>query len=103
MIVDPSAQSKQDAFDIALFIAQDNQSAALRFLDKLEETYELLADFPEIGHPPYFDFIEGLMTLQVKGFNNHSIFYRILGDVIRIERVSDMSQVLPSMFKHLEE
>ena len=51
----------------------------------------------------YFDFIDGLMTLQVKGFSNHNIFYRVSDDGIRIERVSDMSQVLPYMFKYLEE
>lgn len=100
MTVDPSEQSKQDALEIALYIAQNNQSAALRFLDKLEETYELLSDFPEMGHTPYFDFIDGLLTLQVNGFSNHNIFYRVIGDVIRIERVSEMSRSLPNLFKH---
>ena len=102
MIVDPSEQSKQDVREIALYIAQDNQDAALRFLDAIEQTYEIIGDFPNIGHPPVFDFVEGLQTVLVKGFDHHHIFYRVLDDRVRIERVADGRRHLPELLKYLQ-
>ena len=101
MRVDPSEQSKQDVRKIALYIAQDSQTAALRFLDAIEETYTAVGEFPDIGHTPFFDFVEGLQTILVKGFKHHQIFYRVLEDRVRIERVADGRRDLPELFKYL--
>ena len=57
MIVDPSEQSKLDVLEIARYFAIENQTAALRFLDNVEQTYILLSDFPDMGHPPVFDLL----------------------------------------------
>ena len=103
MIVDPSEQSKQDALDIALYIAQDNQNTAIQFLDKLEETYTMLAEFPQMGHAPYFDFIEGLQAVAIINFSGYNAFYRVVGDVIYIDRVSHNSRHLPNLFEYLGE
>ena len=101
MRIDPSEQSKADALEIARFIAKDNVSAALRFLENLEATYNMLSEHPAIGHVPVFDFIEGLETLVVKGFKHHQIYYRVLGEVIRIERVADARRDLPAFFAYM--
>jgi len=101
MIIDPSEQSKIDALKIARYIAKDNVTAALRFLDNLDATYDMLAEHPAIGHPPVFDFIANLETLIIKGFKHHQIYYRVLDDIIRIERVADGRRDLPMLFAYL--
>jgi len=99
MKVDPSEQSKQDVLDIALYIAEDNKSSAVRFLERVEETYLMISDFPDIGHPPFFDFVVGLQTVPIKGFAGYNVFYRIVDEIIRIDRVSHNSRDLPNLFK----
>ena len=101
MTVHPSEKSKQDVREIALYIAQENRSAALRFLDCVEETYSLLVEFPDIGHTPVFDFVEGLKTVLVKNFKHYHVFYRVTDQVIRIERVADGRRHLPLLFQYL--
>lgn len=103
MIVDPSEQSKQDALDIALYIAQDSPNAAIRFLDNLEKTYSMLSEFPQMGHTPYFDFIKGLQTVPILNFTAYNAFYRVIDDVIRIDRISHNSRHLPNLFEYLGE
>jgi toxin ParE1/3/4 len=46
---DYTAEADQDLIRIGLYIAQDNQSAALRWVDAIEATCELLAEQPGIG------------------------------------------------------
>ena len=54
LIWSPSAQL--DLKDIAAFIAEDNPSAAQRFVESLFQVVERLADFPESGRiVPEFD------------------------------------------------
>lgn len=101
MIIDPSEQSKADALELARFIAKDNVSAALRFLEYLDATYDMLCEHPAMGHVPVFDFIEGLETLVIKGFKHHQIYYRVVGEVIRIERVANARMDLPALFAYM--
>ena len=103
MIVDPSELSKQDVIEIAQYIAQDNMSAALRFLEGVDETYATLADFPAIGHTPVFDLVDDMKTVLVKGFKHYHVYYRVLDDVIRIDRVADGRRHMPSLFTHLDD
>ncbi len=103
MIVDPSEQSKEDVREIALYLLGENPPVALRFLDAIEETFSTLGEYPDMGHPPLFDFVENLETLTVKGFKHYHIFYRVLENVIRIDRVADGRQDLPKMFEYMGE
>ena len=103
MIVHPSEKSKQDVREIALYIAQENRPSALRFLDCVEETYSLLGEFPDIGHTPVFDFVDGLKTVRVKNFKHYHVFYRVVDQAIRIERVADGRRHLPVLFQYLDE
>ncbi len=100
MIIESSELSKQDVLAIAQYIAQDNVSAALRFLDRVEETYDMIAAHPAIGHTPYFDFVDGLQTVLIKGFKHYHVFYRVRNDVVRIERVADGRRDLPFLFEY---
>ena len=93
MIVRPSEKSKQDVREIALYIAQENRSAALRFLDCVEVTYSLLGEFPDIGHTPVFDFVDGIKTILVKNFKHYHVFYR----------VADGRRHLPLLFQYLDD
>lgn len=102
MRVDPSEKSKQDVLEIARYIAADNMDAAMRFLDSVEETYTLLADFPDMGRSPVFDFAEGLQVTLIKGFKHYQVYYRVLEDMIRIERVADSRRHLPALFRYLD-
>ena len=103
MIIDSSEQSKLDVLTIAQYIAKDNMTAAIRFLDSVEETYDALIEHPEMGHAPIFDFVEGLETILVRGFKHYHVFYRVLDDVIRIERVADGRRDLPSLFEYMND
>jgi plasmid stabilization system protein ParE len=44
--VDRTAQSVQDEFNIALYIARDNPPAAKRLLKLIHDQLQLLAEFP---------------------------------------------------------
>ncbi len=103
MIVDPSEQSKRDIRAIALYLSDENPPVAFRFLDAIEETFSTLSLFPEVGHIPLFDTTSGLRVLSVKGFKHFYIFYRLLDDVIRIDRVADGRRDLPTLFAYLDE
>ena len=48
-----SPTAKFDLRDIALFIAEDNASAAEQFVRSLFQVVEQLADFPESGEKRY--------------------------------------------------
>ena len=44
-----SPQAEQDLLDIWLYIAEDNMDNADRFLDKINDTVQRLAEFKDIG------------------------------------------------------
>lgn len=71
--------------------------------DALEHTYKTLSDFPDIAHRPLFEFVENQNTLNVKGFKQHYIFYTVIEDIIRIERVADGGRDLPNLMAYMSE
>ncbi|MCF6236038.1 MAG: type II toxin-antitoxin system RelE/ParE family toxin [Gammaproteobacteria bacterium] len=103
MLVEPSERSKQDLREISQYIAKESPAAALLFLNCVEETYSLLGEFPEIGHIPLFDHIKGLKTVLVKNFKHHHIFYRIVNDVVRIDRVADGRRHLQTLLNNFHD
>jgi toxin ParE1/3/4 len=65
------------------YIARDKPQAAVRFVDKLEEQCEFLANHPESG-----TIREDLATnLRVFSYRGYGIYFRNLTDRVRIERV----------------
>jgi toxin ParE1/3/4 len=76
----PAAQA--DLLDIALYIAADDPARALRFVDELEAACDVLVDHPFAGvaRPEIGE------ELRSKPYRRYMIYYRVLGDVVRIER-----------------
>jgi toxin ParE1/3/4 len=69
--------------DIAVFIAEDNPTRALTFVDDLEEKCDVLGRTPGIGsqRPELGD---GVCMLP---YGRYLIFYREAGKGVRIERI----------------
>jgi len=74
---------RNDLDEIWLFIAQDNQRAADRVIDRLDDAVLRLLDFPHMGVARE-DLALGLRGLRV---DNFIIFYRTLGDVLSLDRI----------------
>jgi plasmid stabilization system protein ParE len=71
------AQAEADVDEIAATIARDNLRAALRFYDRVEETFDRLSDWPLLGtrrrsRDPAF---EGLRSYPVRGYRTYLVFY----------------------------
>lgn len=77
----PEAESDLD--EIWWYIAQDSPDNADRFLDRLQERFLALADFPKMGISR--DDIQAGLRSQPVG--NYLIFYFPLADGIEIVRV----------------
>lgn len=76
VIIRPKA--REDIIECALFIAEDNPDAAVRFLQSVETTAHQLADNPSIGRLRQFllQEMEGIRSFPVDHFPKHLIFYR---------------------------
>src|SRR5580704_11208886 len=93
----PAAEADVD--DAALFIAQDNLQAALRFYDAVEKTYRQIRDHPmrwprfEIGHPR----LATLRKTSVFGFRNYLVFYPVEANVVDVIRVLHGARDIPAI------
>ncbi|WP_149499596.1 type II toxin-antitoxin system RelE/ParE family toxin [Roseiconus lacunae] len=70
-------------------IAESNLEAALRFLDAIETTVDLLCHFPEAGGavPTSRSDVAGLRAKLVNNFGNYVVLYLITNETIDIVRV----------------
>lgn len=77
-----SGVARQDQADIWLFIATNNIQAADRQMDRLNDAFYLLADYPEAGsiRPEHLD-------LRLYPVDQYNIFYRVTPDAVEIVRV----------------
>jgi toxin ParE1/3/4 len=77
-----SPQYEQDLGEIWLHIAQDNPAAADRVVAAIENTIELLSEFPGIGAPcPHL--APGLRRTL---WREYLIYYRVREDMVEIVR-----------------
>lgn len=76
-------QAETDLDEIWWFIAQDNPDNADRFLDKIEERCQALAQFPHLGVSRE-ELVPALRSLPV---GNYLIFYLPIEDGIEVVRV----------------
>ena len=82
-------KARMDVVELATYIGKDNVTAANRFLDACEATFEFLVKSPQIGaiyrtkNPRLVD----LRVFRVKGFPNHLTFYLERANSIEIVRV----------------
>lgn len=82
MILQFSPAAEADLIDIALFIATGDPDRALTFIDELQAACSILLDYPLVGvaRPDLGD------NLRSKPYRRYMIYYRLVGDVVRIER-----------------
>ena len=78
-----SLQAHTDLQEIWLFIAQDSELAADRFVDRILQTCERLARTPRIGRPRG----ELATGLRSHALERYLIFYRIAKAGIEVVRV----------------
>ena len=71
------------------YIAESNLDSALRFLDAIEATVDMLCQFPDAGGavPATRPEAEGLRAKLVNGFGNYVILYFVTAETIDIARV----------------
>lgn len=81
-----STRSKNDIVEIVAYVQRDNPDAAKKLLDAIEETLELLADFPLMGSRRD-RFGHRLRSLPVKRYRRYVVFYRPTKHGIELARV----------------
>jgi toxin ParE1/3/4 len=88
-----TAQAEEDLIDIWLYIAHDDERAADRVLDDIEEKLLLLADQPDLG-PARPDIAPDLRYFPVR---RYLILYRQITDGIEIVRVVHGARDVPML------
>jgi plasmid stabilization system protein ParE len=83
-----------DLDDIADFIAQDNPSRAVTFIQDIRTKFFAIRTAPLI-YQLRPDIGEEARMATV---GNYAILFRVIGDVVRIERVAYGGRDLPSVF-----
>ena len=78
-----SAKAETDLLSILRYIGHDKPQAASRFIDQLEQQCEFLARFPESGMKRD----DLAPAIRLFTFRGYGIYFRNLGDRVRIERV----------------
>jgi len=72
-----------DLRDITLYIAADNPTRAFSFVEELREKAERIASHP-LAYPARDELIPGLRSAS---YGRYLLYYRLVTDGIRIERV----------------
>lgn len=88
-----SPKSRQDLLDIGDYIAKDSRTNARRFVGKLIEQCERIGRAP-LAFVSREDLAPGLRMAPMGAY---VIFFRVLGDVVRIERVLHGGRDLPAV------
>lgn len=83
MKVSFSPAARDDLIDIAMYIAEDNPTRALTFVDELEDRCAAIGNAPGIGTARP-ELGEGICMLT---HGRHLIFYRQAHRAVRIERI----------------
>jgi toxin ParE1/3/4 len=93
-VIHRSSQAQLDIAEIALRIAQDNPTAADRWLELIDEKFRLLARMPELGRKR-FELAPDLRSFPV---GNYVIFCRPVTDGIQVIRVLHGARDIPALF-----
>jgi len=89
-----TAPAKLDIFAIVDFIAADSFTAAVKWIDELDEVLASLSKSPHIGEA--VDHLE--IGLRRYCFNNYLLFYRPLEDGIELRRVLHGARRIEDLF-----
>lgn len=90
-----SSQADADIYEIARYIAEDNPTAAYRWIDRIDERADLLAEMPGMGRVRD-DLMISLRSYRV---GNYLIFYRRIAEGIELVRVVHGSRDLHRVFR----
>jgi toxin ParE1/3/4 len=94
-------RATQDIDDHAAYIAARNPQAAYRFLEMVEETFDLLARQPRIGSRRLGHVIAGLRAFPVRTLRSYIVLYFVAGSRVQIVRVVHASRDLETVLKEL--
>ncbi|MGB7157168.1 MAG: type II toxin-antitoxin system RelE/ParE family toxin [Tepidisphaeraceae bacterium] len=86
--------AEKDLWEIVLHIAPDNEDAAFRLVDAIDERFELLAQFPGAG-PARPELLPELRSFPV---GNYLILYKPIDDGIEVMRVVHGARNLRRLF-----
>ena len=89
-----SPQAEQDLLDIWLYIAQDSPLNADRFLDRLNDTAQRLADFQDMGTARP-ELAEGVLCFPVE---HYVLYYRKQITGVELVRVLHASRDIEQIF-----
>lgn len=93
-----SSPADADVEDIWVYIAQDNEAAADRFIDTIAERFSMLASHPHAGRT-CDELRPGLYRIPV---GNFIIFYRIESPYVEIARVLHGARDIEALFQPRE-
>ena len=89
-----SPKSRQDLLDIGDFIAKGSLANARRFVSKLVDQCQRIGGAP-LAYIGREDLAPGL---RMAPMGRYVVFFRVLGETVRIERVLHGARDLPAMF-----
>ena len=92
--------AEQDLEDATLYIADNNEEAATRFLDAVDKAVLNLVEMPHLGRERSFhgNRTQNMRSWFVKDFN-YIIFYVPLDDGIDVVRLLHGARDLPTLFE----
>ena len=88
-------RSRSDLVEILLYIRRDNNRAARRLLDTINDKLNLLAEFPGLGQPRD----ELGRSLRSFPIGDYLLFYRPMKDGIELVRVLHGRRDLRKLFR----
>ena len=94
--VNKTPQAEEEILEIGRYIARQSGGVgrALGFLQKFDELFEKLRDFPELG--PMVDDKRRFRTFPI---NDYLVFYRVLNECIEIGHVVRSDRELEAIFR----
>ena len=92
VITTPKADRDSDVF--FFYIAQESPKSALEFLERLEETYSIISEFPFIASvfPTSNPALSEIRWIPIKEFPNHLVFYSVNNQEITVIRILHKTQ-----------
>lgn len=93
-------QASADLRQIAEFIAQDSEDAAIRFLDRTAETLQHLADVPDPGSSCQFsdEDLASLRYARIRQFRRYLVFFGVTDQQLALVRVMHSAQDISAAF-----
>ncbi|ACV36211.1 type II toxin-antitoxin system RelE/ParE family toxin [Accumulibacter sp.] len=90
-----SPKSRQDILDIGDYIAKDSPANARRFVGQLIEQCQRIGNAP-LAYTGREELAPGL---RMAPMGRYVVFFRVLDDMVRIERVLHGARDLPAIFR----